>query len=332
MDHEVDLTLEVKQFLCKHKWVFDIFLVVDYKSTLLLNIRPHLFKDLVVLLIIAAEDIIKQMQLVERLLLKEGHDTIFLINHDASHVGDQGHDANIYNLFLGLCLKPKVRVFLLTFNGAINLEQILIAIVRSVPVRCKSPKFIPAVSKKGRLKLGNIIVQVRCALPKEATIASDRLLLTLFAEVHVDANGCLESITIDHLLVAIICNLVLDCTLQLSLQSDDNTVFKLELALLSQWVQKVTLYVVDVEVVKQSIQKHRKDGVVIPLLDELKQKILTNLAVQILGYHLLEVLLHDAFVHDVHLRAAVVGVTLLVDGRAAILEHFRVRNRCLLLL
>ena len=129
-----------------------------------------------------------------------------------------------------------------------------------------------------RLKLCNVVVQVRSALPEEAPITSNRLLIAFLAKVDVDADGCFESVTIDHLLVAIVGDLVLNRALELGLQTDDNTIFKLELALLSKRVQKVALHVVDVQIIKQSVQQHCEDGVVVPLLDQLEQEILADLA------------------------------------------------------
>ena len=271
------------------------------------------------------------MQLVESLLLEEGHDAVLLLDDHGRHVGNQRFDANVNNLFLGLRLKPKVGIFFFSKNGTICLEQVLIAIACSIPIRGVVLKFDPTVIQERRLKLCNVVVQVGSALPEKAPIASDRLLLTFLAEVDVDADGCFESITIDHLLVAIVGDLVLNRALELRLQTDDYTIFKLELALLAQRVQKVALHVVDVQVVKQSVQQHCEDGVVVPLLDQLEQEVLADLANETWLNGRIEVVLDDTFVHLVHLLAAIVGVALLVDGRAAVLEHFRVRDRCLLI-
>ena len=271
------------------------------------------------------------MQLVESLLLEEGHDAVLLLNDHGRHVGDQGFNANVDNLFLGLWLKPKVGIFFFTENGTICLEQVLIAITCCIPIRGIVLKFDPTVVQERRLKLCNVVVQVRCALPEEAPIASDRLLLAFLTKVDVDTDGSFESITIDHLLVAIVGDLVLNRALELGLQTDDYTIFKLELALLAQRVQKVALHVVDVQIIKQSVQQHCEDGVVVPLLDQLKQEVLADLANETWLNAVVEVGLDDAFVHLVHLLASIMGVALLVDGRAAVLEHFRVRDRCLLI-
>ena len=271
------------------------------------------------------------MQLVKRLLLEEGHDTVLLVDNLGRHVGDQGFDANVDNLFLSLRLEPKVGIFFLSENGTICLEQVLITIACTVPTLGIVLKLYPTVVQERRLKLCDVVVQVRCALPEEAPVTSDRLLFTFFAKIDVDADGCFEGVPIDHILVAIVRDLVLNRALKLSLQADDNALFELELALLAQRVQKVTLHVVDVQVVKQSVQQHREDGVIVPLLDQLKQEVLADFANETGLNARIEIVLDDAFVHLVHLLAAIVGVALLVNGRAAVLEHFGVRDRCLLI-
>ena len=271
------------------------------------------------------------MQLVERLLLEEGHDTVLLVDNLGRHVGDQGFDANVDNLFLSLRLEPKVGIFFLSENGTICLEQVLITIACTVPTLGIVLKLYPTVVQERRLKLCDIVVQVWCALPEEAPVTSDGLLLTFFAKIDVDADSCFEGVPINHILVAIVRDLVLNRALKLSLQADDNALFELELALLAQRVQKVTLHVVDVQVVKQSVQQHREDGVIVPLLDQLKQEVLADFANETGLNARIEIVLDDAFVHLVHLLAAIVGVALLVNGRAAVLEHFRVRDRCLLI-
>ena len=114
-------------------------------------------------------------------------------------------------------MQPKVRIFFFTENGTVDLAQILVAIECTVPSRGVVLKLNLAVLKEWSLKLRNVIVQVRRALPEEATVASDRFLIALFAKVNVDANRCFQSVTIDLILVAIVCNLVLNCTLKFGL-------------------------------------------------------------------------------------------------------------------
>ena len=103
------------------------------------------------------EDVEEQVQLVERLFLEERHHTVLLFDYDTGHVCDKFSDANVNDLFLGLLLEPKVRIFFFTENSTINFAQILVAIERTIPSQGKVCKFNPAVLQEWSLKLRNVI-------------------------------------------------------------------------------------------------------------------------------------------------------------------------------
>ena len=99
-----------------------------------------------------------------------------------------------------------------------------------------------------RLELMLVVGQVGSSVPKEPIACPHRLLLALTTKVHIDLNGCLQSVTVDLLLVAIPGKLVNDSTLQLLLKANDHSVFELRLAEFSQRVHVVASEVVSINV------------------------------------------------------------------------------------
>lgn len=91
-----------------------------------------------------------------------------------------------------------------------DLPKILVAVVVGVPVRGKPLKCRSAQLEEGRLELRHVVVEVGRALPEKATIASDRLLVALLAEINVHPDGRLQGVPVDLLLVTVPRNLVLD--------------------------------------------------------------------------------------------------------------------------
>ena len=61
--------MQFKKLLSKKEWIFHAFLALDNLITSFFNIRPHLLHYLVECVLVIAEDIVKQLELVQLLLL-----------------------------------------------------------------------------------------------------------------------------------------------------------------------------------------------------------------------------------------------------------------------
>lgn len=183
-----------------------------------------------------------------------------------------------------------------------------------VPHSCLAFKGCLGEFEEGCLELGNVVVKVGRAFPKEAAKLPDRLLLAFLTQVDVDSNGGLQGVTINRLHIAVACNLICDCALEFIFHADNDSDFKLVLACLTETFQVVTLDEVDIKIVEESVEEHGKDGVVIPLLHEPQQKVFTKLPGQTRFYLLCEVFCNDSFVHLMHHVAFVMDIALLIDS------------------
>ena len=123
----IDFFFESEKFCRKHQRVFQVFFIIDDQATLLLNIWLHLVKNHLILSIVATENVVKKVQLVKALFLKELNNTMIFIRNIDCHLSDQTPDADTDDLLLGLRLEPEVSVVLFSMHGSVDLKEILVA-------------------------------------------------------------------------------------------------------------------------------------------------------------------------------------------------------------
>ena len=255
--------------------------------------RSHFTNNVVKFSLVATKHLVKQMQLVEALLLEEMHNTILFLADIVCPIRDQRLDTDADHLVLSLDLEPEVSVLLFSQHRPVHLSEVGVAAKIRVPSPCEVLECCPGELKEWCLKLGHVVVKIGCAFPVEAAKLPYGLLRAFLAQVYVDADGGLEGVTIDRLHVAVTINLIFYCALKFCFQVDNDPVFELDLALFTKLVEEAALHEVDVKVVEEAVEQHGKDGKFVPLGHELEQKALAKFPVQTWLYLFSEIVRHN---------------------------------------
>ena len=118
-------------------------------------------------------------------------------------VRDKLLDHDFKHLRLCLSLQPEVCIKLLADKGLVTLIQVCEAVMIRVPLVSLLAVGNARQLQVLRLELLLVVGQVGSSVPIGLIACPHRLLLTLTTKVHVNLDGCLQSVAVYLLLVAI---------------------------------------------------------------------------------------------------------------------------------